>query len=98
MTVTAPTSQALSNGCRLVTADGRALPLRTVDVAADAGGGLARVQLRQTFVNPYAEPLHVTYLLPLPADGAVVDFAFVLAGRRIAGRVDRKADARAAFE
>lgn len=98
MTVNTHPSPSLSAGCRLVATDGRQLPLRSVDVAADAGGGLARVRLRQTFVNPYAEPLAVTYLLPLPADGAVVDFAFVLGGQRIAGRVERKADARAAFE
>lgn len=97
MTMTAP-ALSTSTGCRLVSTDGRALPLRAVDVAADAGGGLARVRLRQTFANPYAEALQVSYLLPLPADGAVVDFAFVLGGQRIRGRVERKADARAAFE
>ena len=80
MTVTTHSSPTLSSGCRLVTTDGRLLPLRSVNVAADAGGGLARVRLRQTFVNPWLEPLAVTYLLPLPADGAVVDFAFVLGG------------------
>lgn len=86
-----------STGCRLVALDGRPLPLTHVAVSADAGGGLARVVLRQTFVNPYPEPLAATYLLPLPADGAVVDFSFTIGGRRIAGRVERKADARAAF-
>lgn len=98
MTMTQPSSPALSTGCRLVTTDGRTLPLVAVDVRTDAAGGLARVRLRQTFANPYTEPLAVTYLLPLPADGAVVDFAFVLDGRRVCGRVARRADARAAFE
>src|SRR5687768_7198270 len=91
-------SPHLSNGCRLVASDGRLLPLRDVRVDADCGGGLAPVRFRQTFANPPAEPLHVTYLLPLPADAGVVDFAFVLGGRRIIGRVERRADARAAFE
>lgn len=87
-----------SAGCRLVSVDGRALPLREVHVDAEAAGGLARVTLRQRFANPYEEPLRATYQLPLPDDGAVVDFSFVIAGRRIRGRVERKASARAAFE
>lgn len=98
MTVSPALANVPSNGCRLVASDGRELPLRAVEIGADAGGGLCRTRLRQRFANPYAEPLSVTYLLPLPADGAVVDLAFVLAGRRVVGRVQRKADARAAFE
>ena len=58
----APAS-APSNGCRLVAADGRTLPLRAVDVLTDAGGGLARVRLRQIFANPYAEPLAALSLI-----------------------------------
>jgi Ca-activated chloride channel family protein len=98
MTMPALAIQPPSNGCRLVAADGRALPLRGVEVDADAGGGLARVRLRQTFANPFPEPLRATYQLPLPADGAVVDFAFVIDGQRVVGRVLRKGDAREAFE
>jgi Ca-activated chloride channel family protein len=98
MTMTTPAAHNLSTGCRLVATDGRVLPLRAVDLDVDAAGGLARVRVRQTFVNPHAEPLGATYALPLPADGAVVDFAFTVAGRRVQGRVARRADARAAFE
>lgn len=97
MTVT-PSTLAPSTGCRLSTADGRDLPLRAVHVATDAAGGLARAVLRQTFANPFAEPLAVTYLLPLPADGAVVAFAFTIAGRRTVGQVQRREDARRTFE
>lgn len=96
--MTATPALAPSNGCRLVASDGRALALRSVLVSADAGGGLAAVTLRQVFVNPYPEPLAATYLLPLPPDAAVVDFAFVLGGVRVRGEVRRRADARAAFE
>ena len=88
----------LSNGCHLVTLDGRQLPLRSVALTTHAAGGLASVRLRQTFANPHAEPLAVTYQLPLPADAAVVDFRFVLDGRVIAGVVQKKADARETFE
>lgn len=87
-----------SSGGRLVSVDGKVLPLEDVRLSADAKGGLARVLLTQTFANPYAEPLRVTYQLALPADGAVSGFAFTVGEVRIVGEVDRKASARERFE
>lgn len=89
---------APETGARLVSVDGRALPLVDAALAVDARAGQARVVLRQRFANPHAEPLHVTYLLPLPADGAVSGFEFRLGDRRIVGEVDARAAARARFE
>jgi Ca-activated chloride channel family protein len=89
---------ATSTGCRLISLDGRTLPLARVRLNGEAGSGLAQIVVEQTFRNPYTEPLSLTYQLPLPADAAVVDFAFQLGDRRIVGQVDRKADARARFE
>ncbi|HET6584283.1 MAG TPA: VIT domain-containing protein, partial [Nannocystaceae bacterium] len=82
----------------LVTIDGRPLPLSAATVRADACAGLARVVLEQTFTNPYTEPLHVTYRMPLPADGAVSGYRFRLRDREIVGEVDRKDRARERFE
>lgn len=87
-----------SSGGRLVTADGRALPLIGASLAADAKGGLVRITLEQTFRNPHDEPLRVTYSLPLPADGAVSGFAFRIGDERVVGQVDAKARARQRFE
>ena len=87
-----------SNGGRLVTADGRTLALRGATLRADARGGIARVVLEQRFANSFAEPLAVTYLMPLPADGAVSGYAFTIGARRIVGEVDRRAAARERFE
>ena len=92
-----PPSHA-SSGARLVAVDGRELPLRAVDLAVEAAGGIARVTVTQRFRNPYDEPLCVRYELPLPADGAVSGFAFSLGGRRVVGEVDKKARARERFE
>jgi Ca-activated chloride channel family protein len=86
------------SGGRLVTADGRTLPLRGATLKADARGGVARVVLEQRFENVYDEPLHVTYLMPLPADGAVSGYAFTLGARRVVGEVDKKQRARERFE
>src|SRR5262245_10042176 len=87
-----------SSGGRLVTADGQALPLRGVALAAEAGGGLARAVLEQRFVNSHAEPLRVTYLVPLPVDGALAGYAIRVGDRRIVGEVDRIRTARERFE
>jgi Ca-activated chloride channel family protein len=87
-----------STGGRLVTADGRTLALRGATLRADARGGIARVVLEQTFENTFQEPLAVTYLMPLPADGAVSGYAFTIGEQRIVGEVDRRAAARERFE
>lgn len=93
-----PTSQPVPAGGRLVTTDGRELPLRATHLAAKARAGLARTVLRQTFRNPYDEPLAVRYQVPLPADGAVSGYAFRLGDETIVGRVDTKERARDRFE
>lgn len=87
-----------TTGGRLVTTDGRALPLTGATLSADAKAGVVRVTLEQTFRNPYGEPLRVTYKLPLPADGAVSGFAFRIGEQRIVGEVDTKKQARQRFE
>jgi Ca-activated chloride channel family protein len=87
-----------SSGGRLVASDGRALVLERTTVAADAQAGLARVEIEQHFANPYADPLTVLYSLPLPADGALAGFEFVIGERRVVGEVDRRAAARDRFE
>lgn len=94
-----PTSpEGASSGAELVTADGRSLPLVATTLRAHAQGGIARLVLEQAFVNTYAETLHVTYRMPLPAEGAVSGYAFEIGGRVVRGVVDRKAAARERYE
>jgi len=50
-----------SAGGRLVSVDGRLLPLRGIALRGEASGGLARIVLEQRFENPYPDPLRVTY-------------------------------------
>ena len=86
-----------SNGATLVTPRG-VLALVGTAIDAQARGGLCRLVLRQRFSNPHAEPLHVTYSLPVPEDAAVSGFSFTIGDRRIVGEIDRKASARRRFE
>jgi Ca-activated chloride channel family protein len=90
--------EASCTGGRLVDTTGRLLPLRNCSIDIDAHAGLARVVLRQTFVNDSSDPLQATYQFPLPADAAVGDYSFTMNGRRVFGQIDRVADARRRFE
>ena len=83
--LTGVTASSSNHGAEVVTSDGRSLPLLGATLRGEARGGLARLVLEQRFANRYAEPLHVTYRMPLPANGAVSAYAFELAGRVIAG-------------
>ena len=103
MIMTAPiqltnSTSTRSNGGRLVSTDGRELPLQSVHLAAEAGGGIARVVLTQRFKNPFDQPLEVRYLLPLPSGGAVSGFSFVLGDERVVGEVTGKQAARERFQ
>jgi Ca-activated chloride channel family protein len=92
------TANDRSAGGRLVATDGRTLPLKWVSIRADTRGGLARVVLEQRFVNAFAEALRITYLVPLPVDGALAGYAVRVGERRITGEVDRITEARERFE
>lgn len=88
---------AIHGGAILVATDGRVLPLRSAALCVRAGGGLAAVALTQRFTNPHAEPLAVTYQVPLPADGAVSGYRFRIGDREVRGEVARRSDARERF-
>ncbi len=92
------TKQGASAGCELVTTDGRTLALTNASLRVDARGGIARCVLEQRFENKFEERLHVTYRMPLPADGAVSGYAFTIGDRVVRGVVDRKKKARERFE
>ncbi len=89
---------APSSGARLVTADGRALPLEWAHLESEAGGGVARSTVRQRFRNTEAVPVEVSYLVPLPADGAVSGYSFELAGVVTRGVVEKTQVAREHYE
>jgi Ca-activated chloride channel family protein len=82
----------------LVSPEPKTLPLTGASLRVDAGLGLAEVVLEQRFSNPHAEPLHVTYSLPLPHDAAVSHFRFRVGDRAIEGEIDTRHKARERYE
>lgn len=90
--------EPVRTGAELVTTSGESLPLTGASLSVVAKGGIARAVLTQTFENDHDEPLHVTYKMPLPADGAVSGYAFEIGDRTVTGDVRPKAQARADFE
>jgi len=68
----------------LATAKGL-LPLRAMDIQGRIDGLLSQVTVRQTFANPFDEPLEATYIFPLPDRAAVRGFRMEVGGRTIQG-------------
>src|SRR5688572_33503260 len=93
-----PATFHASNGARLVSAAGDALPLQRIELTCEAFGGIARTKLHQHFSNKYPTPLELTYAFPLPADGAVSGYAIRAGHRVIEGRVEPRDKAREQFD
>src|ERR1044071_7499757 len=53
-------------------------PLKHTDVTADIAGYVARVTVKQEFINPSREPVEALYTFPLPNDAAVDDMTMTI--------------------
>ncbi|MDG2304934.1 MAG: VIT and VWA domain-containing protein [Candidatus Binatia bacterium] len=73
-------------------------PLEHTDVQAEIAGFVTRVRVKQTFSNPFEEPIEAVYTFPLSSDGAV-DAMTIRAGERtISGDIRRREEARKIYE
>jgi Ca-activated chloride channel homolog len=72
--------------------------LKHTDVTADIAGYVARVTVRQEFVNPSREPVEAMYSFPLPSDAAVDDMTMTIGTRVVRGEIKRKEEALAIYE
>ncbi len=87
-------------GCLQTVIDGQAVdfPLRHTSVDARVSGPVARVEVTQTFQNPYTETIEATYVFPLPHEAAVSDFRMRVGERDIRGVIERRDEARRIYE
>jgi Ca-activated chloride channel family protein len=85
-----------------VVVDGRPVqkdfPLKHTEVHAEVSGPVTRVEVTQTFANPYEETIEAVYVFPLPHEAAVNDLTMRLGERVIRGVIDRRAEARRIYE
>lgn len=70
------------------------LPLTALEVQVHIDGLLARLDVAQTFVNVYDQPLEATYIFPLPDRAAVTRFRLEVAGRVVEGELKERGQAR----
>ena len=75
-----------------------ASPLLFTDVHMDVSGMIARVQVKQRFVNPTAEWREGVYVFPLPEKAAVDHLQMQIGERVIEGQIKERAEARRTYE
>ena len=73
-------------------------PLEHTDVQAEISGFLARVTLRQVFVNARADKIEALYTFPLSQRAAVDGMTMLVAGRTIQAQIMRSEEARRVYE
>lgn len=74
------------------------LPLKHTHVKAEIAGGIARVEVTQTYQNPFTYPIETTYVFPLPENSAVDDMKMVIGDRVIQAEIQERAQAQATYD
>jgi Ca-activated chloride channel family protein len=67
-------------------------------VLAKIAGNLSRCEVRQTFENPFTEPLEAVYIFPLPDEAAVDDMEIKIGDRIIKGSIKKREEAKQIYE
>jgi Ca-activated chloride channel family protein len=75
-----------------------ACPLEHTDVSAEISGFVGRVVVKQTFSNPFPDPIEAVYTFPMSERGAVDAMFIRTEGREIRGEIRRREEARRLYE
>ncbi|MBD0362820.1 MAG: protein kinase, partial [Coleofasciculus sp. C3-bin4] len=73
-------------------------PLKHTEVMAKVSGNVSRVEVTQTFENPFKDPLEAVYVFPLPDDAAVDDMEIKVGDRIIRGVIKKREEAKKIYE
>jgi Ca-activated chloride channel family protein len=76
----------------------QSFPLEHTNVRADIVGNVARVEVTQTFKNPYDKKMEAVYVFPLPNRAAVDDMTIQVGDRTIQGVIKKRDEARLVYE
>ena len=86
-------------GLYVQTADNQLVfPLKHTEVQAKIAGNVSRVEVTQTFENPFTEPLEAVYVFPLPDEAAVDDMEIKIGDRIIKGSIKKREEAKEIYE
>ncbi len=87
-------------GLFAATKDGKqqVFPLKHTEVKAQVTGNLSRVEVTQTFENPFQNPLEAVYVFPLPDEAAVDDMEIKIGDRVIKGDIKKRQEAKEIYE
>ena len=92
-------SAALAQGVLMPTDRGlEALSLRHHRVNVTVENGTAVTTIESVFHNATSRPLEATFLLPMPEQAAILEFAMWMNGKRVKGEVLDRGKARAVYE
>lgn len=72
-------------------------PLKHTEVQAKIAGNVSRVEVTQTFENPFTEFLEAVYVFPLPDEAAVDDMEIKIGTRIIKGCIKKREEAIAVY-
>ncbi len=73
-------------------------PLKHTNLQAKIVGNVSRVEVIQTFENPFTKPLEAVYVFPLPDEAAVDDMEIKIGDRIIKGSIKKREEARQIYE
>ncbi|MBN3895249.1 MAG: after-VIT domain-containing protein [Nostoc sp. NOS(2021)] len=73
-------------------------PLKHTEVIAKIAGNLSRVEVIQSFENPFTQPLEAVYIFPLPDEAAVDDMEIKIGDRIIKGNIKKREEAQQIYE
>lgn len=69
------------------------VPLKHTSVRASVVGPAAKVDVTQSFENPFSEKIEAVYVFPLPENGAVTEFVMTIGERRVRAVVREREEA-----
>lgn len=73
-------------------------PLKHTEVQAKIAGNVSRVEVTQTFENPFTKALEAVYVFPLPDEAAVDDMEIKIGDRIIKGSIKKREEAKQIYE
>ncbi|MBD2204814.1 after-VIT domain-containing protein [Calothrix sp. FACHB-1219] len=75
-----------------------AFPLKHTEVQAKVTGNISRVEVTQSFENPFTTTLEAVYIFPLPDEAAVDDMLIRIGDKTIKGSIKKRQEAQQIYE